>query len=1135
MPQELVFNSMKWYHWFKRWIKNDNLSSTAYDQLELIITVDENRTITDVTASNDTFNYIKKGKTLFDAIPSFYKSQVAEIIQFVFETGTSKSILCKLPVHKSENLYALNIQKFNQGLCLLFYRSNPTDRTLPSHQLETARFKSMADKFNYGLTIFEHDHAVYVNERIAEICGYTTDELLNKTIFDLTIPEDRKRVNAEVNKIIKQKSNTSNFRFWIERKDGSRRCLSNRYSSISDGIYFMVTRDVTERVFAERELVESEKQYRLLIDSLGDAIHMVDRDLRLVMCNKFLVEWNKDLGLELDIIGKSLTDIYPFLTDAVVKEYQQVLKYADVLITEEVTILNNTRFYTETRKIPVIEEGKVAYVITILRDITKRKEIEERLQFSDRIIVTTNNLIVVADGKGDIVYTSPAIKRILGYSSEEMLGSGWWNLTKRNKEEIENEKNYLRNVLAGKSKIRQMNHESVVFDRKGNPHNILWQDAIGPGDTVIGIGMDITDRKVAENKLQQSRQMLQLVLDTIPVRVFWKDLKFNYLGCNELFAKDAGLAKSEQILGKNDFELGWKEQAKLYRMDDKEVMESGKSKLNYEEPQDRPEGKRVWLRTSKIPLRENNRDIVGVLGTYEDITDKKEAERAIIESAEKIRSIFDTVVDGIIVADLRGTILDINDTTVKLARFHTKGDLIGKKISQFLREEDTTRALRHFKQLLQKSKVRNLEYVFVTKDGQEVPVEVSGALLKGTNGDSNGVVIVIKDISERRNLEVQLIQAQKMEAIGRLAGGIAHDFNNWLTVIQGYSELLLTNLDPGDPIYQNIKQIHKAGERAESLTRQLLAFSRRQVMQTRVLDLNQLIKDMEKMLKRLLSENIEFITVLDSNLQNVKTDPAQIEHVIMNIVVNARDAMPDGGRITIRSEFITDASKVLAHYNVQEDKPFIKLSISDTGLGMSKETQAHIFEPFFTTKDKGEGTGLGLATVYGIIKQSEGFVTVDSAVNQGSTFNIFLPAVPGSTIEDIKKVDDDTLLRGTETVLVVEDEEEVRRLVCDSLAYYGYRVLEAANGGSALLTCEQFTTPIDLMLTDIIMPQMSGQKLAERLNSLHSEMKVLYMSGYSDVSTLKKGILNPETNFIQKPFSPKTLIKRVRQILDHHT
>ena len=995
------------------------------------------------------------------------------------------------------------------------------------------RFKLMADKFNYGITIFENDNVIYVNQRLAEICGYNFKDLIHKTIFDLALPEERKRIQVELKKIRKHKSDLKNFRFWIEKKDKSRCCISNRYSRISDHCYFFITRDVTRRVFEEQELIESEKHYRLLIDAMGDAIHMVDQNMRVVMCNRMLREWNMALGLEPDVIGKSLFDIYPFLSSKVEKEYQKVMKNATVMITAEQTNLNGEVIYTETRKIPVEEDGKVKYVITILRDVSKHKEDEERLQLSDRIIHTTENLIIIADKKGDIIYASPSVERILGYKSDDILGSGWWNLTKKEIKEVEKEKNYLRNVLSGKYEPRQLRHESIVIDADRNPHHILWQDAIGPNRTVIGIGMDITERKAAGKKLQESRQMLQLVLNTIPVRVFWKDRDLNYIGCNELFAKDAGLLSSEQIPGKNDFELGWKKQANLYRSADKDVIETGRAKLNYEEPQDRPDGKRVWLRTSKIPLKSNNDEIVGVLGTYEDITEKKEAERAVLESAEKIRSIFDTVVDGLVVADLNGNVLDINDAMVHMAEFQSKEDLIGKTIIQFIRQEDIKNALDDFKQLIRNKKLQNLNYIFVTKNGKEIPVEVSAALLKGTNGKTTGIVGVIKDISERRNLEVQLLQAIKMEAIGRLAGGIAHDFNNWLTVIQGYSELLLTSLEKEDPLYYNIKQINKAGERAESLTRQLLAFSRRQVMQIRTLDLNRLIKDIEKMLRRLLTENIDFLTVLDNKVNYIKADPSQIEHVIMNIVVNARDAMPDGGQIVIKSEIVSDAAVELASFGVPKNKPFVKLSIADTGPGMTQETQAHIFEPFFTTKEKGEGTGLGLATVYGIIQQSGGYLTVKSAPGQGSVFNIFLPSVQGLVGEEIIKIDDDSNLQGNETVLVVEDEDEVRKLVCESLLQYGYRVLEAPNGGSALLTCEQHTHVIDLMLTDIIMPQMSGQKLAERLSSLHPEMRVLYMSGYSDSATLDKGILNPGINFIQKPFSPKMLVKRVRQILDH--
>jgi GAF domain-containing protein/CheY-like chemotaxis protein len=378
----------------------------------------------------------------------------------------------------------------------------------------------------------------------------------------------------------------------------------------------------------------------------------------------------------------------------------------------------------------------------------------------------------------------------------------------------------------------------------------------------------------------------------------------------------------------------------------------------------------------------------------------------------------------------------------------------------------------------------------------------------------------------------QLTQAQKMEAVGRLAGGIAHDFNNLLTVIMGRTELLLRSLRPADPVHQGIELVQKAAGRAADLTRQLLAFSRKQVLQPTSLNLNGVIANLEQMLGRLIGEDISLVMTLDPALGYVRADPSQVEQVIMNLVVNARDAMPQGGRLSIETTRVElDAAYVRRHPGASPG-PHVMLAVGDTGVGMPSEVQAHIFEPFFTTKGPGKGTGLGLATVYGIVKQSEGYIEVNTEPGRGTTFRIYLPRIDEASALPGPKAALAQVPQGTETILLVEDEEAVRELARDILQANGYTVLDTQHGGEALLTCERHAGPIQLMVTDAVMPQMSGRELGERLAPLRPEMKVLYMSGYTDDAVVRHGVLDSGTAFLQKPFTPDMLARKVREVLD---
>jgi PAS domain S-box-containing protein len=541
----------------------------------------------------------------------------------------------------------------------------------------------------------------------------------------------------------------------------------------------------------------------------------------------------------------------------------------------------------------------------------------------------------------------------------------------------------------------------------------------------------------------------------------------------------------------------------------------------------------IFLRESAQAIRGEHGELLYFDGIVEDVTERRQAEVALNAERHLLHTLMDNLPDVIYFKDQESRFTRINKALASRFGLGDPAQAIGKIDFDFFTGEHAQQAFADEQEIIQTGQpILGKEEKETWPDGHVTWVSSTKMPLRDAQGNIIGTFGVSRDITERRALEDQLRMAQKMESVGRLAGGVAHDFNNLLTIIAGYSQLVKGNLEEGSPLHAHVDEVLRASDRAASLTRQLLAFSRKQVLQVEVLDLNRALANMEKMLLRLIGEDIDLKAVRQPGLGRVKADPGQIDQVIMNLVVNARDAMPEGGTITIETanmDLTEDYAR--AHFPVVPGH-YVMLSVSDTGTGMSPETQAHIFEPFFTTKERGKGTGLGLATVYGIVRQSGGYIWVYSELGRGSTFKIYLPRVDEPVAEAESAAASLEKIKGSETVLVVEDEEAVRALVSKTLAAHGYEVLEAEGADDALRILEKHTEPIHLLLTDVVMPQMSGKELAERLSVMHPEVKVLYMSGYTDDAIVRHGVLEPGVSFVQKPFAPRTLVQKVRQVLD---
>ena len=776
---------------------------------------------------------------------------------------------------------------------------------------------------------------------------------------------------------------------------------------------------------------------------------------------------------------------------------------------------------------------QTVFIFLLLGNISRRKRAEKVLAKREAdfhaIFDGIFDAVIFTDAERRICLVNPAFIRVFGYTPEEVLGRTTEFLYQDQAGFSERGQHFFHRAPGAESGVYEQIYkrkDGGEFLAETSGTRIVDQD----GEVVgfLGVNRDITERIRAKEALLESEAQYRRIFDTAAEGIWGMDAKRRTLFVNPRMAAMLGY-KPEEMPGKlfDDF---------LYEEDlidhflHMEAQKEGKSD-QYERRLRHKDGGAVFTHVSATTMVDNKGQFSGSFGMFTDISERKKIEEALRESNEKFTLAFNNAPVVIAISNLDdGIYLDINQRFLDVFGF-SREEAVGKS-SRELGILTQSRRDELINVIKEKGKIENVDLVMSTKSGKEVLFKYWGERI--TIGNRNRLLSISLDITEHRKTENQLQQAQKMESVGRLAGGVAHDFNNMLGVILGHSEMAMAQINSAEPLFADLEEIRKAAIRSADLTRQLLAFARKQTVAPKILDLNETIEGMLKMLRRIIGEDIDLIWMPGGGLWPVKVDPSQVDQILANLCVNARDAIAGVGKIIVETgNVIIDDEYCAAHTGVVAGE-YVRISVSDTGCGMDKQTLAHIFEPFFTTKDVGAGTGLGLATVYGAVQQNNGFVNVYSEPGQGTIFTISLPrhADAGMDGQAPREGEMESAAGGHETILLVEDEPAILKITATMLKRLGYTVLAVNAPGEAVRLMHDFTADIHLLMTDVIMPEMNGRDLADQLTALNKGMRCLFMSGYTSDIIASQGILTEGIHFIQKPFSQKELAASIREILD---
>jgi len=852
---------------------------------------------------------------------------------------------------------------------------------------------------------------------------------------------------------------------------------------------------------AQDELRANRQLLRAVFDGMADGLLLLDAEGAIVDANPASCAL---FGLARDdMLSQRLTELDPGSVE---------LAEAWRRIAEGVRVAGRAQLSRPERGHRLVDYSATPGIrsnltLLALRDVTEQRATEARFQ---AMIEKSNDGISLVGRDGTAIYQSPAVERVFGWSLEEARTMAWQDFVPL--EEHDKLASVLRQIVE-----RPGEAHAVDFRMRHRDGGLRWVELVATNmlddplvEAIVTNFRDVTTRKAME---RENEGFFALTPDLLCIA----GLDGRFKRVNPAWS---------QALGWTDAELLSVPWLDFVHPDDRAATEDQGARLaqgietvRFENRYRCRDGSYRWLQWCSKPAL----DEPLVYAAARDITEQR-------DSAERYRLLFTEspfpqfVMDG----ETR-RFVDVNEASIRLYGY-SREEFLAKRVEDIAVPEERDDAKRALAETLAIGAVRLSARHHATKAGARLDVDLTSTRI--VLGGRPTILTYIRDMTVERRLEVQLAQAQKLESIGNLAGGVAHDFNNLMSIILSYTLLMLQELPPDHPFRPDLEEIKRAGDRAADLTRQLLAFSRQQILEPQVVDLAAVLESMARMLKRLLREDIELNVVLPSRVGSVHADPGQLEQVIINLAVNARDAMPGGGRLTIEAKDVDlDGQWALDNQGLLEGA-YVVLAVSDTGHGMDEATRGRIFEPFFTTKPKGQGTGLGLSTVFGIVKQSGGHIWVYSEVGLGTTFKIFLPRTQRARGSARRFVSSHSAERATETILLAEDEDQVRAVIRAILTRAGYVVLEASNGDDALQLAKNAGVPIHLLLTDVVMPGMGGRVLAERMSKLLPNLKVLYMSGYTDDAIVHHGVLEAGIDFYQKPVTPQALLQRVRDVLE---
>ena len=1008
-------------------------------------------------------------------------------------------------------------------------RERATEKQRESEERYRDLFENSSD------TIYTHDlDGSYrsINRAGERLLGYSRKQFCGLNFRDIIVPEDLPTAIENLRrKIESDAEETGPYDVRVRCRDGSLRWVEVTSRIVQKhgqpvGVQGSA-RDVTERKQAEQALQASEERFREVVELLPQPLFEVDVAGRVTYVSRKAFEI---FGYAPEDVERGLDAEQMLVPDERGRAQENT---ARVLQGE---YLGGT-MYRALRKdgstfpaliasAPIMTDGRVVGLRGVITDFSEREAAQEEIRRQNEFLTTvleslTHPFTVIDANDYSITMANSAAT-----NAGALEGSPCYAISHRGSAPCNGPDETCPIAEVKKSKQPLM-VEHIHYGADGNSsivevHAYPVFDAKGSVVQVIEYCLDVTARKHAEERQRESEERFQKFANEASFEGIVIHREGRILFVNEVFARMYGYDRAD-LVGRDVLET--------FAPESREIVshQIGKgSELAYEAVSRKKDGSRfpVKIHAKALPFEGGTVRAAAV----RDLTDRKQAEEELRESETRFRSLFEAAREFIEILDGNGCILEANPAVVQSLGY-AHHELIGRNVMDFFTPDSRGRFSQHSPGLAAQGAC-NGEVELVAKDGRILVVDCSGSVILDAQGHPKYLVLVQHDLSEHKRLEQQLRQAVKMEAIGRLAGGVAHDFNNLLTAIMGYSSMLVEQLPADSEHVSKLVQIDRASKRAAALTQQLLAFSRKQVLDMSVVDINRVIRDVGEMLGRLIGEDIELLLIEDPGLGKVHGDPGQLEQIVVNLAVNARDAMVHGGELTIEtSNAFLDEDYARFHPEVTVGR-YAMIGVSDSGVGMDAETCSRIFDPFFTTKEKGFGTGLGLSTVYGIVKQHQGHISVYSEPGMGTTFKIYLPLVDEPSNQVSRSSTAAGQVRGTETILIVEDEEIVRNLAGEALEMLGYLVLKARDPGEALVTCEQHEGKIHLLLTDIMLPKMDGRALSEKLTALRPEMVVIYMSGYTDDAVVRQGLLDHGNHFLQKPFTMDSLAMKVRGVLD---